>query len=101
MNEFGFQMVCTTSQSGDKSYILIRINKKDNTISVIKSSDDFKDWMSTHFKNTSNTQFSKGGIYHSTDTNGNDIPHIRDMVLELIMKKSCHLEIKQLGQKKN
>jgi hypothetical protein len=42
--------------------------------------------MSTHFKNTSNTQFCKGGIYHSTDTNGNDIPHIRDMVLELIMK---------------
>ena len=86
MNEFGFQMVSTISQSGDKSYILIRINKKDNTISVIKNSDDFKDWMSTHFKNTSNTQFCKGGIYHSTDTNGNDIPNIRDKVLGLIMK---------------
>jgi hypothetical protein len=86
MNEFGFQMVSTTSQSGDKSYVLIRINKKDNTISVIKNSDDFKDWMSTHFKNTSNTQFNTGGIYHCTDNNGNDIPNIKDKVLGLIMK---------------
>jgi hypothetical protein len=86
MKEFGFQMVCTTSQSGETNYILIRVNKKDNTISVIKSSDDFKDWMSTHFKNTSNTQFSKGGIYHSVDSKGNDILNIRDKVFELIMK---------------
>ena len=86
MNEFGFQMVCTISQSGDKNYVLIKINKKDNTISVIKSPEDFKDWMSTHFKNTSNTQFKTGGIYHSTDNKGNDIPNIKDMVLDLIMK---------------
>jgi asparagine synthetase B (glutamine-hydrolysing) len=32
MKEFGFQMVCTTSQSGETNYILIRVNKKDNTI---------------------------------------------------------------------
>ena len=86
MKEFGFQMVCTISQSGETNYILIRVNKKDNTISVIKNSDDFKDWMSTHFKNTSNTQFSKGGIYHSIDSKGNDISNIRDKVFELIMK---------------
>jgi hypothetical protein len=86
MNEFGFQMVCTTSQNGEKSYVLIRVSRKDNTISVIKNSDDFKDWMSTHFKNTSNSQFNKGGIYHCTDNNGNDIPNIKDKVLGLIMK---------------
>jgi hypothetical protein len=86
MNEFGFQMVATTSQSGDKNYVLIRINKKNNTISIIKNSDEFKDWMSTHFKNTSNVQFAKGGIYHTTDLNGNDIPNMKDKVLGLIMK---------------
>ncbi len=86
MNEFGFQMVSTTSQSGEKNYVLIRINKKENTISVIKGPDEFKDWMSTHFKNTSNSQFNIGGIYHSVDSKGNEIPNIRDKVLGLIMK---------------
>jgi hypothetical protein len=30
MKEFGFQMVCTTAQSGETNYVLIRINKKDS-----------------------------------------------------------------------
>jgi hypothetical protein len=88
MNEFGFQMVCTISESGDKNYVLIRINKKDKTVTIIKNSDEFKDWMSTHFKNTSNTQFGLGGIYHTCDSKGNDIPFIKDKVLGLIMKSA-------------